>query len=309
MTALSQVCPCTPGRPLHLRGLCPDSTIDRVLVASNRREGGQLAYHGLASTLVHWLPGQGWRLQVLGGNTTATSSATQLSFLLGRHPWKIQGECDEVVELKLTGCEEGEFTCDDGQCVTMEQRCDKVAHCGDGSDELDCRVLVQGKTYSKLLPPVPSPSNLTVPVTISLVLESVRKLDEVNHILEIQFQMQLEWYESTRMVYHNLKTDQNILTHEDVKSMWLPQIMIKNSFEESRQEAVVKVVREGVFVRSPFHILHEVDEFQGPENRLVMKQNLHGRFHCSFNLLRYPFDSQVLDDNLVNTNLFTGLHD
>ena len=41
--------------------------------------------------------------------------------------------------LKLSGCNpevlsEGKFTCDDGQCVTMEQRCDQVPDCRDKSD-------------------------------------------------------------------------------------------------------------------------------------------------------------------------------
>ena len=33
-----------------------------------------------------------------------------------------QGERLGVLHLKFTGCREGEFTCDDGQCVRMEKR-------------------------------------------------------------------------------------------------------------------------------------------------------------------------------------------
>ena len=51
--------------------------------------------------------------------------------------------------LKLSGCREGEFTCWDGQCVTMEQRCDTVSHCRDGSDEQDCTLLVLDHGYNK----------------------------------------------------------------------------------------------------------------------------------------------------------------
>ena len=29
-------------------------------------------------------------------------------------------------QLKLTGCKIGEFTCDDGQCILMEERCNQV---------------------------------------------------------------------------------------------------------------------------------------------------------------------------------------
>ena len=37
---------------------------------------------------------------------------------------------------KLTGCLDGDFTCDDGQCVRMEQRCDQLPDCDDESDEM-----------------------------------------------------------------------------------------------------------------------------------------------------------------------------
>lgn len=33
----------------------------------------------------------------------------------------------KLLQLKLTGCnQDGEFTCDDGQCIKMEERCDQV---------------------------------------------------------------------------------------------------------------------------------------------------------------------------------------
>ena len=35
-------------------------------------------------------------------------------------------------------CFEDEFTCDDGLCVFLQQRCDGVKHCADNSDETHC---------------------------------------------------------------------------------------------------------------------------------------------------------------------------
>ena len=43
-------------------------------------------------------------------------------------------------------CSSDEFTCGDGTCIPLSQRCDWTAyHCADGSDERDCR------TYSSML--------------------------------------------------------------------------------------------------------------------------------------------------------------
>ena len=44
--------------------------------------------------------------------------------------------------LKLTGCRDGEFTCSDGQCISMQQRCDQIIHCRDESDEDSCKLIV-----------------------------------------------------------------------------------------------------------------------------------------------------------------------
>ena len=59
-----------------------------------------------------------------------------------------------TTELKLSGCKTGNFTCDDGQCVSMEQRCNQLPECRDQSDENDCKVLVLKKGYNKNVPPV-----------------------------------------------------------------------------------------------------------------------------------------------------------
>ena len=47
--------------------------------------------------------------------------------------WTIEGDsvrCNNGLShtrsLKLTGCLDGEFTCDDGQCIKMERRCNQV---------------------------------------------------------------------------------------------------------------------------------------------------------------------------------------
>jgi len=39
-------------------------------------------------------------------------------------------------------CSSDEFTCGDGTCIPLSQRCDWTEyHCPDGTDEFDCRTL------------------------------------------------------------------------------------------------------------------------------------------------------------------------
>ena len=39
------------------------------------------------------------------------------------------------ITVKVTGCAEDEFTCDDGQCIDINTRCDQIINCRDESDE------------------------------------------------------------------------------------------------------------------------------------------------------------------------------
>ena len=113
---------------LQLRGLCPDTNIDRVYVPRNKPRSGKVDLLGFQNTLVEYQGEKlGWQLRVEGilQNTTAQSKAPYPSFVLGKHEWVIEEdnmECSENGEpytrvLKLTGCREGEFTCSDGQCI------------------------------------------------------------------------------------------------------------------------------------------------------------------------------------------------
>ena len=55
--------------------------------------------------------------------------------------------------LKLSGCAVDEFTCDDGQCISITNRCDQIINCRDKTDEKECRLLVLDKGYNKDISP------------------------------------------------------------------------------------------------------------------------------------------------------------
>ena len=72
-----------------------------------------------------------WILTDAKHTVNASVSASKTSYALGTYNWTISNDdyrCTEetpyTTVLKLTGCkEDGEFTCDDGQCIVLERKC------------------------------------------------------------------------------------------------------------------------------------------------------------------------------------------
>ena len=140
---------------------------------------------------------------------------------MGKHNWTIENDthsCSKgkpyTAELKLTGCSEKEqFTCDNGECVSMDQRCDQEPNCRDKTDERHCNVLVLEEGYNKNIPPI-TLDKAKVNVSISLNLLKLVDIDEEDYSIEIQFSITMEWLEN-RAVYQNLKHEKSLNTLTD----------------------------------------------------------------------------------------------
>ena len=153
-----------------------------------------------------------WNFSKAGSQITGSSNSSKISYLLGKHNWTIENdtyECglgkDYQKVLKLTSCQDGQFTCDSGQCIEMRNRCDQLFQCRDESDEKNCKLLVLREGYNKKIPPVTdNMSTGSVPIEVSITLLKIVNIEEVKHSIEIQFQIEMDWYES-RASYNNLK--------------------------------------------------------------------------------------------------------
>ena len=186
---------------------------------------GEIYFVGKRRSEIKHDPSLGkWILQDKYSSATAESKASQHSYALGKHNWTIfkdsdkcsNGQSSYTIAMKLTGCKEGEFTCDDGQCISMEERCNQLPNCRDKSDETGCEILCLENGYNKRVPPItsltahqPSNSVMSVPVGIWLTLMKVVAIEEEEHSIELQFQMSLEWREN-RATYHNLKNESHL---------------------------------------------------------------------------------------------------
>lgn len=238
--------------------------------------------------------------------------------------------------MKISGCAEDEFTCKDGQCIDINTRCDQIVNCRDNSDESNCNLLLLNPGYNFEVPPFTTVSSqcrlinskacefqdeshklIQAEVNISTTLETVIDIDEQNHIIELKFQIFLEWYEH-RAKYQNLKINQalNILKIQEINQLWIPYLTFKvkvlevySSVKSSRIStqntddnraitigdvySTLYVTREGVFQRAGLNSVDEAEIFLGSENKITLIQSHNIRFHCTYLIHDFPFDSQV----------------
>ena len=309
------ICLCERDLSLHLRlrGLCSNSAIDNYYRPMNDFVHSKRFYlvGRRKSTIQYDEMSKQWNLHVSESNVTGMSYAAHHTFALGKHEWSIVGDSgcrvkdgEYIRHLKLTGCDTREFTCDDGQCVTMEQRCDQLSDCRDKSDETNCKVLVLSKEYNKNVPPISVDYGIKkmVNVSVSIDLSKLVDIDEEDYSVEMQFSITLEWLEN-RATYQNLKKDRslNALTEEDIKLLWLPKVIYESTDQKESTRLgtqwewgtsiVVERKRNGTSAN--LEAVDETELFKGDQNSLVMFQTYTHKFQCIFNLKKYPFDKQT----------------
>ncbi|KAG7160120.1 Ligand-gated ion channel 50-like [Homarus americanus] len=92
--------------------------------------------------------------------TLATYYTYDLSYPIGTHQWilttnyNVCGKPEGAQhELSLSACYDWEYTCGDGTCIKLEQRCDLRVDCPDNTDETGCEKLVLPKGYLSTLTP------------------------------------------------------------------------------------------------------------------------------------------------------------
>ena len=207
----------TPSRVMTMRGLCGLSMFDTKYNYVINDEG-QPMYIGSQTSIIYYDKEKiSWVWYDRGSpNSVATSISPEASLLIGVHNVDFSGVIDDkcytggskIKPIKLTTCSSGMFTCNDGQCIGIEQRCDQTSNCLDESDENNCNLMFMKDNYNKKIAPFSFDkiNNVNIPVNInvSMAIIDILKLEEVNHVYTLKYRLTLEWYDY-RIKYYNLK--------------------------------------------------------------------------------------------------------
>ena len=222
---------------------------------------------------------------------------------VGKKSWVLpDSSCNQGLDeeriLLLSTCKNGQFSCDDGECINIVDRCDGVTNCKDFSDERACRLVnVDPEMYLKDKTP-PSKST-TLPVELSSQVWVILDIQEVSQFIELQFQLSLTWYDS-RLQFYNLKDNEkmNTLLYEEKQKLWMPVIIFQNtkaqirSQNDKRTRMMVLKMMNGTFNEDGL-LSEDIDIYEGSDNPITLTRVYNIKFLCDFQMQWYPFDTQT----------------
>ena len=200
------------------------------------------------------------------------------------------------------------FTCDDGQCIDFEKRCNKVADCNDWTDEIQCQTaVIDLKNYRRSDPPLQSQYD-KVNVEVDLTLLSVNEINEMEMKFTCKLELTVKW-KDWRITFNHLKAEDNVLSHEKAQSLWIPDLLFYNSADSDQDDIdlrsgknqQISIMRESEGEWLDISNVMEEKVYKGRENSIVFNAFYVNQFQCDYNLRKYPFDTQICTIDLKVT--------
>lgn len=298
---------------LTMRGLCSSDT----KLMEGFFDKGYFIY-GFLNRKPHWR-GEGkshifyqpdkksWRLE----SFYATEKYAELDaddtlptsfYPLGRKTWRINdGICQmdggSERSMTLTTCFPQKFTCDDGTCVRINQRCNLVVDCPDKSDEANCDILRVNSDYRSELFPRNS-DNTVLKVYINVSILAFPEINTLELYYTADFVLSMRWHDP-RLEWFDLRgaTDLNSLDKQKQQMIWSPSLSFTNAkiIGGTKVDNIVSTLVKRVGQPYPDDIERSLESnvYSGEESYIIMTREYFVDWTCDYSLGMYPFDTQV----------------
>jgi len=298
-------------------GLCQANTLDRMYTLEyglGAQDGVKRPFlQGRMNTNIKYnITSKRWELRHLHSPNYALLTDKRATgpdtYPIGRYKWRVfNPECDTIdteIFLTLSRCARGirtntqEFTCDNGFCIPLEQRCDQQKDCTDGSDERECTEVVLPESYENTMPP-PNPFNESMPLEVlfNLDITGFENIVMKDMSLRVMMRLNLQWLDS-RIQFNNIREDEfkNDVSAHKQEALWAPLISfhtaktgMTESDPESDRLAIIKRSNKSKYDND---FAWEEARYPGEANYLTHYKRYYAEFPCNFDLRLFPFDEQ-----------------
>ncbi|XP_059086853.1 uncharacterized protein LOC131883401 isoform X1 [Tigriopus californicus] len=311
-------CEFHPKKKLLLKGLCigdlsENGDFDTEYYVSGMKNE-RPHFRGLRASHIYFNDtDQTWVLASLrspGKRSLVRNDAFKTGFPLGRTPWTLlntnpdqKGICNlrngEQHFLAFSDCYPDRFTCTNGECIDLEQKCNSVLDCQDGSDEEDCEFLMVDESYAKDKLPKRGNEKSPLEVFFSIDIGAFPEIDSTNFKVNSDYDINLRWYDP-RLKFRDLnnETKFNGLNAEESTHLWSPKLEFVNALGPVKQDrddfGSLRLIKEETeALPQDFSLSREARLYSGEKNSISLQRRYSLDHSCEFDLYYYPFDTQV----------------
>ncbi|XP_071547723.1 uncharacterized protein [Panulirus ornatus] len=229
-------CEARPSSFMLLRGLCFPAGYMRIFEILDSKNGTPF-FHGLYGYNMYLSDDLNWYLfDLKKGEVVAFLPVSSTNvYPIGTHDWQLTRPlCDylagSTVTLGLSTCQDDQFMCSNGDCVSRLSRCNTRNDCVDQSDEEDCGTVTIPENYRQQRPPMNNTKGQPLFLVTHIELLRFLNIEDTQNAITIEFYISFHW-QDFRLKFENLHGRKSRITTSKMEMLWRPLLDFPNAMK------------------------------------------------------------------------------